>query len=215
MYNINLETGQQVSIYTDFKEERGYEGEAILIEKIDNGDTFFIDEFVASNPNMDDRPNKRKEKQNEKLNEVFNNLQSQTKDAKKFFKEILKLRCNKITDFNNMLKCVLRWKDEIHKRYLAGKYDNDDRFKRLFREIKSDYIVRYFQQYNKKVNNSIFIFEKWKVEFVIDDLGYFTNHTAIKKVRKIIRNNYKEKNGNSELSDLMTYNGKNYSKRNK
>lgn len=209
MYNINLTVGQQISIYTDFKEEIGYEGEAVLLEKIDTGDTFFLsDEFVASNPTMSSKPNKLKEEFNAKLNEVFTNLTSHCKEAKKFFKEILKLRVNKLNDYNNMLKFVLKEKDLAHKKYLSGSYDHDDRFKRILREIDSDYIVRYFQQFNKRVNNSVFKYEKWKVEFVIDSQGNLTNYVAIKKIRVIIKNNYKEKNGFSDLSLLTTYNGK-------
>lgn len=208
MYNTLLEPGNQVSMYLEFKEERKYQGEAILLERQEVGDTFFIDEFVASNPAMDFIPNKRKEEYNEKLNGVFNNLSGQTRAAKKFFTEVLKLRCNKINDYNNMLKCVYRWKDELHKEVLFGKYDNDDRFKRILREVPSKFIVRYFQQYNKKINNSIFKYEKWLVEFVIDSYGAFTSYKAVKKIRVIVKNNYKEKNGFSELSLLTTYNGK-------
>jgi hypothetical protein len=209
MYNTSLSVGQQVSIYTDFKEEIGYEGEAVLLEKVDVGDTFFLsDEFVASNPTMSDKPNKLKEELNAKLNEVFTNLSVHCKEAKKFFKEILKLRVNKLNDYNNMLRFVLKEKDLAHKKYLSGSYDHDDRFKRILREIDSDYIVRYFQQFNKRVNNSVFKYEKWKVEFVIDSQGNLTNHVAIKKIRVIIKNNYKEKNGFSDLSLLTTYNGK-------
>ena len=143
MYNISLSAGKQVSIYTDFKEEIGYEGEAILLEKLGTGDTFFLcDEYVASNPGMSDKPNKLKELTNAKLNDVFTKIKEQSKDAQKFFKEILKLRTNKITDYNSMLKFVHHEKDLAHKNYLSGKYDNDDRFKRILREITSDYIVR-------------------------------------------------------------------------
>jgi hypothetical protein len=209
MYNILLTIGKQVSIYTDFKEEIGYEGEAILIEKLAIGDTFFLsDEYVASNPGMSSKPNKLKEANNAKLNEVFTKLKEQTKDAQKFFRDILKLRSNKINDYNNMLKFVFREKDLAHKKYLSGSYDNDDRFKRILREINSDYIVRYFQQFNKKINNSVFKYEKWKVEFIIDNHGNLINHVAIKKIRVLIKNNYREKNGYSDLSLLTTYNGK-------
>lgn len=209
MYNLSLNTGKQVSIYTDFKEEIGYEGEAILLEKVSTGDTFFLaDEFVASNPDMSVKPNKQKELNNAKLNEVFRDLPNQTKDAKRFFKEVLKLRSNKLADYNNMLAYVLKEKDLAHKKYLAGNYDNDDRFKRILREIESGYIVRYFQQFNKKTNNSVFKYEKWKVEFVIDFRGNFVNYTAIKKIRVLVKNNYREKNGYSDLSLLTTYNGK-------
>lgn len=209
MYNTSLFIGQQVSIYTDFKEEIGYEGEAILIEKIDVGDTFFLsDEFVASNPGMSDKPNRQKDLTNAKLNEVFCHLDNHCKEAKKFFREIMKLRLNRLNDYNNMLRFVLKAKDLAHKKYLSGQYDNDDRFKRILREISSDYIVRYFQQFNKKVNNSVFKYEKWKVEFVIDMQGNLTSHTAIRKIRVIIKNNYREKNGYSDLSLLTTYNGR-------
>lgn len=213
MYNTLLEAGNQVSIFSEFKEERKYEGEAILLERLEIGDTFFIDEFVASNPAMDFTPNKRKEAFNEKLNEVFNNLSVQTRSAKKFFIQIMKLRCNKLNDYNNMLKCVYKWKDELHKEVLLGKYDNDDRFKRILREVPSKFIVRYFQQYNKKVNNSIFRYEKWLVEFIIDEQGGFTSYKAAKKIRVIVKNNYREKNGFSELSLLTTYNGKAYKRK--
>lgn len=213
MYNVSLNIGNQISIYTDYKEEIGYEGEAVLVEKLSIGDTFFlVDEFVDSDPEMSNTPNKKKSVYNEKLNSVFENLDNQPKEAKKFFREILLVRKNKIDDYNNMLKVVLKWKDLAHKKYLSKSYDHDDRFKRVFREIPTDYIVRYFQQFKKKINNTIFRYEKWRVEFVIDNCGYTTNYTAIKKIRVIVKNNYKDKNGESELINYTTYNGKKLTK---
>lgn len=210
MYNLNLHVGKQVSIYTDYKEEIGYEGEAILLKKIDTGDTFFLaDEFIASNPNMSGKPNKVKEVLNAKLNLVFKNILEQTKEAQKFFKEMIKLRRNKLTDFNTMLKLVLLEKDIAHKNYIQGDYENDDsRFKRILREIDSSYIVRYFQQFNKKINNSIFKYEKWLVEFVINNEGHLINYVVVRKIRVLVKNNYREKNGYSDLSLIITYNGK-------
>jgi len=207
MYNISLNIGDQVSIYTDFKEEIDYEGEAILLEKLEDGDTFFINEFVASNLSMDSKSDKIKESRNEKLSEVFDG-QFATKESFKFMKEILRLRNNKIDEYNKMLNYVLNTKEQLNKRMLQGKYDNDSRFKRILNEIPESYIVRYFQQFNKKVNNSIFKFEKWKVNFIIDRQGYLTEYTCVRKIRLIVRNNYREKNGVSELSDYTTYNGK-------
>ena len=207
MYNTFLKVGQQVSSYVDYKEEIEYEGEVVLLERKATGDTFFLaEEFVSSNPLFSDKPNRRRELINEKLNAVFDNLNEQTKDAKKFHKEILLKKTGRINDYNNMMLIVLKWKDLSHKKYIMNQYDNDDRFKRILREISADYIVRYFQQLNTSTNNSIFKYEKWRVEFIIDKEGYPCSYTAVRNIRVLVKNNYKEVNGGSELSNYMTYN---------
>ena len=107
MYHTSLAVGKQVSIYTDFHKEVGYEGEAVLIEKIENGDTFFLDEFVDANPTMSDKPNQLKEKRNEQLNAVFSgNIKEQRPAIQKFFQNVLKLRSNKLDDYNKIYKFI-------------------------------------------------------------------------------------------------------------
>ena len=217
MYHTSLAVGKQVSIYTDFHKEVGYEVEAVLIEKIENGDTFFLDEFVDANPTMSDKPNQLKEKRNEQLNAVFSgNIKEQRPAIQKFFQNVLKLRSNKLDDYNKIYKFIIEYRDKLYKKQLLGLHDEiDSKFKRILRDIPVDYITRYFQQFKKKVNNTIFKYEKWKVEFITDETGYPVSHVAIKKIRIIIKNNYKDRDGYSELTYLTTYNGKVLRRRNK
>jgi len=110
---------------------------------------------------------------------------------------LLRLRKGKNSDYNNMLLYVNYQKDFLHRR----SYQCSAMLKKLLRDIPYDYIVRYFQQFNKRVQNTLFNWEKWKVMF--ED-----GRIAIRKVSYIVKNNPKEKNFVYELSELTTYNSK-------
>ena len=61
--NIELNIGDVLEIYTDFKEEVGYEGKAVLVEKLKNGDSYYL-------RNEDIRPEDKKEYSQKDLNEI-------------------------------------------------------------------------------------------------------------------------------------------------
>lgn len=211
MYNTKLKQGDIISIYTDYKNNLEFEGTALLIEKLEDGDTFFReDESINSNPGMNLTPHPTKEKYNTLLNEVFKQ-EPMPREVRKLKKDLLTIKSNKLGEYNEMYSYLKRERDILCKSdIIKGQTVKESKLKKMFSEISLDYIVRYFQQFNANINNppelkpSIFKYEKWKVLLLYDNNGYEINRTVTRKIRVLVKN----KCGPKHLSNYITYNSK-------
>lgn len=206
MYRLNnsLLTGLQVSIFTNYIEEKEYEGEAILLEKIKDGDTFYLpNELVASNPNMSDKADIER---NEKNSYIYTILSKKdNKEISAFLKNIAKLKKGKITDYNNIYEYISALRDSIHAKTILGRVENDNDYRRLFRAVSVDYLTRYLLQVGKNNNhNSIFKYEIWLVKFTSNKHFLPYEARVTRKIRVLVKHNCDD----TELSTFVTYNGK-------
>lgn len=200
---INLNKGQLCNIYTDYKEEIGYEGQAILIEKIKDGDSFYLN-------NERIKPIDKKEYSKQDLAEItkYNRLVTFFKGTKskkpsiycrRLYRDLKKIKVRDINSFD-LMKVVLS-------KYRKKHSDSINSIKSLLSEYDDYYIIRFVQQYGySNWQPSIFSYERWKVNFVSDDRGWETNWATARNIRVLKCYSPAEKMRRSELIEHTTYN---------
>lgn len=197
-----LRKGQTVKIYTDYKEEKEYEGKAILISKVSNGDSYYLqnESLLPTEPHSSTELGikkiikfRRLEKflygkeggQPTKYCKILKNLLLQT--LKKNSYELLE---NLLNDYRQKSKS-----NEI----------NNQALKYLFKSFDNDYIINFVRQHNTVWQPSLYTYERWLVKFIEDKDGWPINFTTNRNIRILVKWNPIDKKDN--ICDYTTYNG--------
>ena len=152
-----LKAGNIVDIYTDYQDElpESYEGKAILIKKIRDGDSFYRKNEQLK---IEEKKhyNKTERLKIEKYNKIKNLFKGGSappeKEIVKFRKDLLNCRKDNLDDIENMNRIITLYKD---------KYDvSAKKIKTLLNEFDNDYIIRYIQQDREKWQPTIFTYER-------------------------------------------------------
>tara|TARA_R110000851_G_scaffold309588_1_gene469087 strand:+ start:4560 stop:5351 length:792 start_codon:yes stop_codon:yes gene_type:complete len=201
--NIRLKKNSIINIYTNYQEEIKYEGKAILLEKVSDGDSFYLH-------NEKVEPKDKKE-YNEKDNIIINKYnriiiffkgvtsKKPTRYCRRLYNELIKQRKDNVDDFLRMKKVL--------KKYRKKHNDSIQKIGTLLREFDDYYIIRFIQQDRQKWQHSIFSYEKWKIKFIEDQTGWKVDWTTTRKIRILKCVNPTESMRRSELVEHTTYDG--------
>lgn len=186
MYLIDLKKNMRVKIYLDFKNEKDYWRDAILLEKVSEGDCFYLnDEKLYQEPEEADVFKTFID--NNASNHYFNRLEELLSDkkCKKFVKACVKLCDDEKLDNYNVLYTFI--KD------FASTYIKPDELLTVFKEYSTDYITRFIQQtYYKDWDFTLFGYERWLVE--VQPLDKFEKpFRTHRNIRKIVANSPQDK----------------------
>ena len=198
-----LKPGMSLDMFTDYQDETGYQGIAILLNKVRDGDSFYLsDEDIR--PGDGKEYNKIADKRIAKYNKLSHYFKGT--DAKRpnskckgLYKELLKCRKDKITDHDNMKKVLLEYREL----YINPAF----KVNHLLSNFDDWYIIRFIQQDNRTWNNSIFSYERWNVKFVEDEVGWPIDFNTTRNIRVLKCVNPKETMRRSELVEYTTYDG--------
>lgn len=197
-----LKENQRVKIYTDFKEEKGYEGEAILLEKLYDGDTFYLQ-------NESLLPGDKKEYSNNDYDMVhkFNRLKKffYGKDSKGPTKYCKVLRDGLLNSFKKnkydlMLKYLKEFRSKVKNNIVKHQSVKD-----LLNSFDDDYIINFIRQHNKVWQPSVYAYQRWKVKFVKDSAGWDSDFVTNRNIRVLMKWNPNDKCDN--IIEYTSYNG--------
>ena len=213
MYNIKLKPGSIVKIYTDYKNDLKYEGLARLIKFDKYGDSFYEDfeEIYVDNNIKSSLKTKLSVRQLESNNRYDNLIKffESMNPVIRSFKEEMRKACNKkITSYDKMMEVYYKYKG-------IAQNNRTSSLNILFDLVDHVTLIRFFQQrYIKDWKPTLFISERWLVEFLpqydeennILFYSEFRTYRYIKKVSKICPS---EEAKTDDLVRFTTYNGKN------
>jgi len=199
--NIELNKGDVVDIYLDYQDETQYEGKAILLEKVKNGDSFYLFEEKLALDEKKTYTEKEllKSAKLKKLSVLFKGSKGNPpeKVLKQLYAKLVKTRKDSLEDFKNMKKILSDYKSKhANSVYRIGT---------LFKEYTDDYIIRYIQQDRSVWRPSIFSYERWKVKFIEDNYGWEIDFTTNRNIRILKCVNPSEGVRRSELTQHTTY----------
>lgn len=201
MILTELKSGMKIPIYTDYKECKGFEGEAILIEKVSNGDSFYLSDEIVKVSEKKTYTKEEKEKIS-KYNRIkyffYGKSSPPEKDIVKLRKKLIKLRKDLEDDYFKMESLL----NKERKKYENSVY----KIKSLFDDFNNDYIIRFIQQDREKWNPTIFNYERWIVQFITDSSGWSTNFRTQRNIRILIKYNPNETTRGSDIRKYTTYN---------
>lgn len=189
-------------IYTDYQENEDYEGKAILIEKVRDGDSFYL-----KNESIRVDRDKRKYSKKERIKlEKYNRLKyffyglntPPDKELIKLKKELTSLRKDKVEDYSKMWDLLEKYKIEFK--------NSPRKIKAVLTEFDNDYIIRFIQQDRIEWNPTIYTYERWKVEFKEDHTGWPIKFRTERNIRVISKINPKENTKNADIIKYTTYN---------
>lgn len=199
-----IKVGETLKIYTDFKEERDYEGIAILLEKVGVGNSFYLENerLLISDKKQYTKEDLEKIRKYNYVKTCFhgNEFKKNTKDFRKLHKDLVKHRKNNLNDHNKMDDVL----NEYRKEYEGTTHKMSD----FFANTDNDYIIRFVQQHQRNWRTTIFNSEKWKLKFIEDKDGWETDWITSRHIRKIVCVNPKDTARGSEITLHTTYNGK-------
>lgn len=180
-----LKVGDTVSIYTDFQNQKDYEGKAILVTKISDGDSFYSSEERLI-------PDEKKE---------YSDLDTARLDLYTRIRSMF----NKDPGLLDMLVKCRRYANNYDRRMSIlndpSNYLDD---KVSISSLDKDAVIRYVEQLNPDWQNTIYMSEKWKVKFTEDKDGWPIEFTTTRNIR-VRHNAIKNKNYTSKYT---TYNSK-------
>ena len=219
MLRIKIKKGDIIPIYTDYKENTGYEGQAILLERkpvflvngeYKDGDSFYINESLL--PKEKKQYNKQEQLMIEKYQKLemlfFGNKEEKIKPdklCKRLYNLLFKQRSKKIDEYNKMYKKI----ESFRKKY---KNESNKKLYMLFNEYTNEYLIRYMQQTTPNWSYSIFRSQIWKVKFIKDSTGWDIsdeNFITYRNIRYLSCNrpNDTATRGDYKLTGHTTYNG--------
>lgn len=198
-----LKKGDVVSIYTDFQDEdeSTYEGKAILIEKIRDGDSFYRKDEQVSVPEKKQYTKKERLKLEKytRIKSFFNGgIGPPEKEIVKLKKELISVRKDNDDDIENMIRIINAYREKY--------IDSAKRIKTLLTEFEEDYIIRYIQQDRKKWYPSIYSYERWLVKFIEDSSGWKTDFKTHRNIRYLVKLNPNENVKSADIRKYTTYN---------
>jgi hypothetical protein len=203
-----LKPNQIVNIYTDYKDEVGYEGKARLITKLYKGDSFFIsnesilpgDKKVYTEQDLDAI------RKYERLVKFFygNENKKPTKPCVILRNKLIAIlkNTNNYSEMNNYLN-NLRVK-------IANKVFKESSVIDVLNVFDNDYLIKFTQQHKRDWSASVYNYERWLVEFIEDNTGWPINFRTQRNIRFLVKWNPKDKVMNNEISKYTTYNSQTY-----
>ena len=199
--NTQLSPNDIIDIYTDYKEEIGCEGKAILVKKVRDGDSFYLNEekLIIKDQKTYSEEDERAILKFKRLIRFFkgNKKIPPDKELRMLYKELKKQRKDKVDDFHRMEKilnnCRLKYQNSVHK------------IKTVFSEYDNYYIIKFIQQDRELWRPSIFSYERWLVKFIKDGNGWDVNFTTNRNIRILKCVNPSEGVRRSELVQHTTY----------
>lgn len=210
MVNIELQEGQIVASYRHYKNDEVFEGHCILVEKISEDDTFYVDgeelvpksfDLSSSSLNKTSGSTKRRIKLVRYLDLI---LANPSPTIRKFSRAVKSVTNRDITSYNRIYSIVESYKK---------KYDGSNNSIKNILLIDSTTLSRYFQQkYIQGWRPSLYRSEKWVVEF------YPQTHNGVTIFNSPFRTSRRfkilvkiapqdEGRGRESLCRLTTYNG--------
>jgi hypothetical protein len=198
-----LKKGDIVDIFTDYQDEdiNTFEGKAILLKKIRNGDSFYRKDEqlkIEEKKEYTKEERKRLEKYMRLKSFFYGSTSPPDKELVKLRKELISCRKDTSDDIENMLRIISAYKDKYK--------DSVRKIKSLFIEFDSDYIIRYIQQDREKWNPTIFSYERWLIQFIEDKAGWKTDFRTERNIRILSKINPKENVKSSDIRKYTTYN---------
>ena len=200
---IKLKKGDTVSIFTDYQDCTGYEGKAVLIEKIKDGDSFYItnEKIKPDDEKFYSEEDKQSITKFNRINTFLknNSVKNPRPYCKKLYKELTKLRKGEVTEHLKMSKGLNKYR-KVH-------INSTKTIGNVLRENTNNYIIRFIQQDQKNWKPSIYSYERWKLRFIEDITGWETNWTTCRNIRVLKCFNPNERNRRSQLVEFTTYDG--------
>lgn len=199
--NTQLKPNDVIEIYTDYKEEVTYEGKAILIEKIKDGDSFYLDkeQLIMTDQKVYSEEDKKDILRYRRLKTFFRGTKKipPDKELVSLYKDLVKQRKDKVDDFQKMENII----DGYREKYKNSVY----KIKTVLVEYDNYYIIRFIQQLRENWRPSIFSYERWKVKFIEDDAGWDVDFVTNRNIRVLKCVNPSEGVRRSELVQFTTY----------
>lgn len=198
-----LEPGMILDIYEDFQDETGYQGKAILLEKIKNGDSYYLsdEELKPSDQKSYDEDDKLAIVKYNRLINYFkgNERKKPNNKCRLLYNELIKLRKDKVEEYAEMNKLIDTYRSLYKTVFsIVG---------RLLSEYDNFYLIRFIQQDRLLWRPAIFSSERWKVKFIEDHTGWALDFTTNRNIRVVKCVNPKEGMRNSDLVEYTTYDG--------
>lgn len=198
-----LNAGDIISIYTDYQDCTGYEGKVILLEKVKQGDSFYLtnEKLIPSDKKQYDDIDQARIIRYSRLNTFLkgNTAKNPRPHCARLYKNLSKCRKGKLTEHKVMSDIINMYRK---------KYKNStDTVNTLLKEYDNDYIIRYIQQDQKNWRPSIFSYERWKVQFIEDYTGWKVDWTTNRNIRILKCVNPNERQRRSQLAEFTTYDG--------
>lgn len=206
-----LEENRIVPCYTDYKNEKGFQGYCILIEKISEDDTFYVDneELIFKSSDEDDMSSSLTKvpssvRKKIKLVEYIEFLlENRSRSVRQFKSQMKKLTDRSPSSYYDMYNLVQTYKTK----YMDSKLS----IKNIL-AIDTEILVRYFQQkYLKGWRPSLYRSEKWLVEFYPQThegkVLFNSPFRTSRRIRTLVKISPKDEGkGKDSLSRLTTYN---------
>lgn len=198
-----LKVNDVVDIYTDYQDENEntYEGRAILLKKVRNGDSFYRkDEQIKVDEKKEYTKYERRQlKKYNRIKSFFCGINaSAEKEIIKLKKELIALRKDDNDDIENMNRTIDTYKVKYK--------DSVKRIKTLLDEFDNDYIIRYIQQDREKWHPSIYTYERWLVQFTKDKTDWSVNFRTERNIRILVKLNPNEHVKSADIRKFTTYN---------
>jgi hypothetical protein len=229
-----MKEGDIVSIYTQYKVFEGYQGDAVLIQRVKVGDTFYRDneKLFTDNRNFDALDSQEDSKlpskvldfsrRKDKLSRAESD-KALTKIQKENNRKYIRLRyllndgSKELRSFNSALKKLVKPTIESIHNMNNFILEQRVRYKKSARKIKAmlseftnDEIIRFMQQEHiKDWTPTIYQWESWTVEFpgpqYCTKTGRLLVHTNHRTVRKIAKIVCVAPNESAQTSDLVKH----------
>jgi len=197
-----LKRGKILDIFTDFKEEKGYEGKAILVKKIRNGDSFYLDDESVKVPDKKEYTEEETKTMNmyARLTKFFKGDEDWKpyKNCKNLHKELMMERRDEKSDIKRMTTVLRRYRTKFK--------TSAKKIATVLNEFTDDYIIRYIQQDRRNWEPNIYTYERWEVRFIEDSTGWNTDYVTQRNIRVLACVNPTSYSRGDEISKFTTYN---------
>ena len=199
--NIHLTKGDTIDIYTDYQEERRYQGQAILLEKVRDGDSYYL-RYEKLKPKDAKEYDNGAKKRIIKYNRLINFLKGSKSRkpsiyCRRLYRDLIKLRKDELGEFGEMKKVLAKYRKK-HK-------DSIKMIGSVLNEYSDYYIIKFVQQDRNTWRPSIFSYERWKVRFISDSSGWEQNWITTRNIRVLKCLNPSESMRRSQLVEFTTY----------
>lgn len=199
--NTSLQKGDQVDIYTDYKEEKRFEGKAILLEKLRDGDSYYL-RYEKIEPEDKKEYDHRAKRRIIKYNRLINFFKgTKTKKpsiyCRRLYRDLIKLRKDELDDYEKMEKVLSKYRKK-HEGSIK-------RIGSVLKEYDDYYLIRFIQQDRNTWRPSIFSYERWKIRFITDSQGWEQDWITARNIRILKCLNPTESMRRSQLVEFTTY----------
>jgi len=201
--NTTLSKGDIVDIYTNYQEEKRYEGKAVLIKKLRDGDSYYLryEKLEPEDEKEYDESAKRRIIKYNRLISFFKGTSTKKPSiyCRRLYRDLIKLRKDEVDEFEKMEKVLTKYRKK-HK-------DSIKRIGTLLKEYNNYYIIRFVQQDRKIWRPSIFSYERWNIRFMKDKDGWEVDWSTSRNIRLLKCLNPTESMRRSQLVEFTTYDG--------